>query len=197
MADGNAGYTLPARSRWAGSWSGWGSCWLEEPIKQRDVYAGYERLAAVLDIALAGGEVLRNRGAAVEFLARAAVDIVQPEPVICGGVGETIWIAELAELHQIAAMPHTSNSAIGIAAALQVLASRRPRRARRPHQPFLEFGVDDNPYRAALLATPLEFQDGWVTIPTGPGLGVEIDEDYVRHHAVEKRIIDASGVRTA
>ena len=104
--------------------------------------------------------------------------------MICGGIGETLWIAEPAELHQIAAMPHTSNSAIGIAAALQVLAAMPdPTRSPSSPTPFLEFGVDDNPYRSALLATPLEFKDGWVTIPTGPGLGVEIDEDYVRHHA--------------
>ena len=186
MADGNAGYTFAGAVQMGRVLERLGFLWWEEPIRQRDTYAGYERLAAVLDIALAGGEVLPNRGAAVEFLARAAVDIVQPEPVICGGVGETIWISGLADLHGIAAMPHTSNSAIGLAAALQVLAAQPPttRSIGASPEPFLEFGVDDNPYRSALLATPLEFVDGWVTIPTGPGLGVEIDEEYVRRHAV-------------
>ena len=186
MADGNAGYTFAGAVEMGRVLEHLGFLWWEEPIRQRDTYAGFERLAAILDIALAGGEVLPNRGEAVEFLARRAVDIVQPEPVICGGIGETIWIAELADLHAIAAMPHTSNSGIGIAAALQVLAAQPPttRSIGASPEPLLEFGVDDNPYRSGILATPLEFKDGWVTIPSGPGLGVEIDEDYVRTHAV-------------
>jgi D-galactarolactone cycloisomerase len=184
MADGNAAYTFAGAVEMGRVLERLGFVWFEEPLRQRDTYAGYERLAAVLDIALAGGEVLANRGAAVEFLGRAAVDIVQPEPVICGGIGETLWIADLADLHAIAAMPHTSNSAIGIAAALQVLAVQpNPTRSPSSPDPFLEYGVDDNPHRTGLLATPLEFEDGWVTIPTGPGLGVDIDEDYVRRHA--------------
>jgi D-galactarolactone cycloisomerase len=184
MADGNAAYTFAGAVEMGRVLEHHGFVWFEEPLKQRDVYAGYERLAAVLDIALAGGEVLENRGQAADFLRRAAVDIVQPEPVICGGVGETIWISELADIHAIAAMPHTSNSAIGIAAALQVLAALPdPTRSPASPAPFLEYGVDDNPHRSGLLATPLEFREGWVTIPTGPGLGVEIDEDYLRRHA--------------
>ena len=155
-------------------------------------------MAAALDIALAGGEILQKRSEAIELLARRAVDIVQPEPVICGGIAETLWIAELAAVHSIAAMPHTSNNALGIAAGLQVLAACPIRPCRRASdQLFLEYGVDDNPHRSGLLATPLPFVDGWASIPEGPGLGVEIDEDYLRHHAVETRVIDASGVRTA
>jgi D-galactarolactone cycloisomerase len=185
MADGNAAYTYAGAVEMGRVLERLGFIWFEEPIRQRDVYAGYERLAAALDIALAGGEALENRGTAAEFLARAAVDIVQPEPVICGGVGETLWIAELADLHAIAAMPHTSNSALGIAAALQVLSALPdPTRSPSSPAPYLEYGVDDNPHRTGLLATPLEFHDGWVTIPTGPGLGVEIDQEYVRRHAV-------------
>ena len=184
MADANAAYTFAGAVEMGRVLERLGFAWFEEPLKQRDVYAGYERLAAVLDVALAGGEVLENRGQAVEFVRRAAVDIVQPEPVICGGVGEALWISELADLHAIAALPHTSNSAIGIAAALQVLAALPdPTRSPASPAPFLEYGVDDNPHREGLLATPLEFRDGWVTIPSGPGLGIEIDEAYVRRHA--------------
>jgi D-galactarolactone cycloisomerase len=194
MADGNAAYTFPGAVAMGRVLERLGFVWFEEPLRQRDMYAGYERLAAALDIALAGGEVLDSRAAAREFLARAPVDIVQPEPVICGGVGETLWIAELADLHAIAAMPHTSNSAIGIAAALQILAVLpNPTRSPSSPEPFLEYGVDDNPHRSGLLATPIEFRDGWVTIPDGPGLGVELDEDYLRHHAVDARV--AAGAR--
>ena len=51
--------------------------------------------------------------------------------------------------------------------------------------------------RAGLLATPMPFTDGWATIPDGPGLGVEIDEAYLAHHAVAHTVIDAAGARPA
>ena len=62
---------------------------------------------------------------------------------------------------------------------------------------LLEVGVDDNPHRAGLLAEPMPFKDGWATVPDGPGLGVEIDEEYLANHAVSHTVIDAAGARPA
>jgi D-galactarolactone cycloisomerase len=82
-------------------------------------------------------------------------------------------------------MPHTSNSAIGIAAGLQVLAlTPDPTASPASQAPLLEFGVDDNPWRERLLQEPFAPSDGWLTIPNGPGLGVDVDEAFVRAHAV-------------
>ena len=198
MADGNAGYTFPRAIEMGKILERLGFIWFEEPVHQREGYAGYPRLAAALDIALAGGEILESRSAAIALLGNGGVDIVQPEPVICGGITETLWIADLAAVHSIAAMPHTSNNAIGIAAGLQVLASLPdPNRSPASDLLYLEYGVDDNPHRTGLLATPLQFDNGWVTVPDGPGLGIEIDEAYLRHHAVETRTVDAAGSRVA
>jgi len=198
MADGNAGYTFPRAIEMGKVLERLGFVWFEEPVHQREGYAGYPRLAAALDIALAGGEIMQSRSEAIALLGSGGVDIVQPEPVICGGVTETLWIADLAAVHSIAAMPHTSNNAIGIAAGLQVLACLPdPNRSPASDLLYLEYGVDDNPHRTGLLATPLRLSDGWVAVPDGPGLGVEIDEAYLRHHAVETRTIDATGSRVA
>jgi L-alanine-DL-glutamate epimerase-like enolase superfamily enzyme len=167
-------------------------------MRQRGLYAGYEQLSAALDITLAGGEILQSRAEAVQLLARRAVDVVQPEPVICGGIAEALWIADLAAVHSIAAMPHTSNNALGIAAGLQVLACLpNPTLSPASDELFLEYGVDDNPHRAGVLATPFEFENGWATIPDGPGLGVEVDEPYLRKHAIATTVIDAAGARPA
>ncbi len=198
MADGNAGYTLPRAIEMGRILGALGFTWFEEPLRQRDGYSGYEHLRAALDIALAGGEILQSRSAAVELLGRRAVDVVQPEPVICGGIADTLWIADLAATHTIPAMPHTSNNALGIAAGLQVLACLPdPTRSPASDELFLEVGVDDNPHRAGLLATPMPFKDGWATVPDGPGLGVEIDEAYLAHHAVSHTVVDAAGARPA
>jgi D-galactarolactone cycloisomerase len=183
-ADGNAGFTFPEAMRMGGILRDLGFLWFEEPLDQWGGYVGYERLAAALPIALSGGEVLMSRAAATEFLARRAVDIVQPEPVIIGGVGEALFVGSLARIHGIATMPHTSNSAIGIAAGLQVLAlTPDPTASPASRAPMLEFGVDDNPWRDRLTGGFVR-SDGWMTIPTGPGLGVEVDEPFVRGHAV-------------
>ncbi len=196
MADGNAGYTFPRAIEMGKVLERLGFVWFEEPIHQREGYAGYERLRAGLDIALAGGEIIEKRSAAIDFLARGCADIIQPEPVICGGIAETLWISELAAVHSIAAMPHTSNNAIGIAAALQALAClHEPNRSPASDQLYLEYGMDDNPHRAGLLSSGIEFKDGWATVPTGPGLGVEVDEAYLRQHAVEIRTVDSVGAR--
>lgn len=196
MADGNAGYTFPRAIEMGKVLERLGFVWFEEPIHQREGYAGYERLRDGLDIALAGGEIIEKRSAAIDFLARGCADIIQPEPVICGGIAETLWISELAAVHSIAAMPHTSNNAIGIAAALQALACLpEPNRSPASDQLYLEYGMDDNPHRAGLLSHGIEFKDGWATVPTGPGLGVEVDEAYLRQHAVEIRTVDSAGAR--
>jgi D-galactarolactone cycloisomerase len=188
MADGNAAYTYPDAIRMGRVLEQLGFVWFEEPLRQRDGYVNYERLHHGLGIALAAGEILLNRIEAESFLARGCADIVQPEPVICGGIAETLFISELAAVHGVTAMPHTSNSAIGIAAGLQVLACL-PNPTRSPASPelFLERGVDDNPHRTGLLKSNWEMVDGYAMVPDGPGLGVEVDEDYLRRHATEVR----------
>ena len=59
-------------------------------------YRGYPELAAALDIALAGGEMLQTRDQFKELFERRAVDIVQPDVTLCGGIGEMLFIADLA-----------------------------------------------------------------------------------------------------
>jgi len=183
-ADGNAGYTFGGAVRMGKILGDLGFLWFEEPLNQWGGYAAYERLAEALEITLSGGEVLMSRPAAAEFLARRAVDLVQPEPVIVGGVGEAVFVGALARIYGIASMPHTSNSAIGIAAALQVLAvTPDPTASPASLVPLLEFGVDENPWRERLLVDAFAPADGWLTIPSGPGLGVDVDEAFVRAHA--------------
>ncbi len=171
-----------------------GFLWLEEPMEQRGGYVGYSRLRDLLDIPLAGGEALMTRVRARQLFESGSVDIVQPEPVVAGGVTEVVAMAEMASLYGIVTVPHTSNSAIGIAAALQVIACL-PDYTRSPStpEPLLEYGVDESPWRRDLLASAFEMSEGWVTIPTGPGLGVEIAEDHLRSVAVEHRSGQQSG----
>lgn len=193
MADGNAGFTFREAVRTGRALDELGFLWFEEPLNQWDGYLGYERLAAAMDIQLAGGEVTMSRGAAASLVDRGGVDIYQPEPVICGGIGEAIFIAELARLNAIAAAPHTSGSAIGIAAAIQAIACLRdPTRLPLHGLPLLEVGTDPSPWRLELFGAPIPMQAGWVDVPTGPGLGFDVDEAFVRRRAKEVRVAMAA-----
>ncbi len=191
MADGNAAYDIAESIRVGRALDVLGFRWLEEPMPQRGGYAAYERLAAALDIALAGGEITQSRHAALETMQRGCFDIIQPEPVIVGGIGEAIWIGELARLHGLGCVPHTSGSIIGIAAALHALATI-PDASTSPATvtPFLEVGTDPNPWRSELPTTDiLALEDGHVRIPTGPGLGVDIDEGFLRSQARTRQVV--------
>lgn len=185
LADGNAAYTFKEAVRMGRILTDLEFFWYEEPMEQRSAYVAYDRLAATLDIELAGGEALATATDARHLFERRAVDIVQPDPVIIGGVSAALGIAELAACYGIRMTPHTSNSAIGISAGLQVLACV-PDSTRGPStpEPLLEYGIDDSPWRRTLLTTPHEVVGGRVAIPTGPGFGVEIDEEHVRAMAI-------------
>jgi D-galactarolactone cycloisomerase len=191
MADGNAAYDISESIRIGHILDRLGFRWLEEPTPQRGGYAAYERIAAALDIALAGGEITQGRHAALETIQRGCFDIIQPEPVIVGGIGEAVWVGEMARLHGLGCVPHTSGSILGIAAALHALATI-PDASTSPATvtPFLEVGTDPNPWRERLvIGDPLALEDGFVRIPTGPGLGVEIDEEFLRAQAVTHQVI--------
>jgi L-alanine-DL-glutamate epimerase-like enolase superfamily enzyme len=125
-----------------------------------------------------------SRHQARELLARGGLDVIQPEPVICGGIGEALWIAGLAALDGVPCLPHTSNAAIGIAAAMTV-AGCLPAISRSPVEPLplLEIGLDECPWRTDLADLPGPGADGFVDLPTGPGLGVVVDEAFVRSRA--------------
>lgn len=186
MVDGNAAYSLPDAIRMGRVLTELGFRWYEEPMQQRGGYVGYDRLTETLDIAIAGGEGSLSRTDALRLLTRNAVDVIQPDPVICGGVGDALAIADMAALHGVTTVPHASNNAIGIAASLQIVATLADAtRSPSVPDPLLEYGIDENPNRTRLLVEPPILVDGWFDVPDGPGLGIEIDEEYLRAAAIE------------
>ena len=190
LSDASGAYTPREAIRMGRELERLGFHWFEGPLLEWEGYVGYEQLPPVLDIAVAGGEVTFARESLRAQLERGAYDIVQPDVVICGGIGEALFYAELARLHAVGCVPHTSGGAIGIAAALQLhslLAD--PTRLPTTDPPLLEVGFGPNPLRTDVLAAGWQVRDGWVDVPTGPGLGVTVDEAYVRATAVEHRVV--------
>ncbi len=180
MADGNGAYTFDESRRLGETLERLGFRWLEEPLPTAD-YAAYAPLATDLAIPLAGGEILESADAATPFLSGGSFDLVQPDVSICGGIGGVLEIAAAATEAGRWAVPHACSGAIATAATLQVLALLDvPNDAPAWAEPLLEFDVGENPIRTDIAATPLVPLDGWMAIPDGPGLGLEIDETAVR-----------------
>jgi D-galactarolactone cycloisomerase len=185
MADANAAYSSALALQVAPTLRELEFDWLEEPLPQSG-YVGYPELRAKLDLPLAGGESLTTRSAAHASLQRGCFDIIQPDVSICGGITECLFIGELARLSAVRCIPHCWGGGVMLAATLQ-LAALLPDPSRMPgaDSPLLEFDVTENPFRTELcVGTPFELRDGFVDLPTRPGLGVEIDESGLRRYAV-------------
>jgi D-galactarolactone cycloisomerase len=184
LVDANGAYTLPRALAVGRALEGLGFGWFEEPLmRSRDglSYPGYERLTAALAIPVAAGEGLETRSAFAAFLARGAAEIVQPDVGICGGIGEALFVAELAALHGRQCIPHCWGGAVMLAATLQLLALLPAvEEIGDGGLPLLEFDVFENPLMRVVAAPFALDGDGCVAIPDGPGLGVEVDEEQVR-----------------
>jgi D-galactarolactone cycloisomerase len=183
-ADGNGAYTLSSAIQMGKELERLRFYWWEEPLPQPN-YTAYEVLTDKLDIAIAAGEGLDSRGAFKEVIARRAMDIVQPDPCLCGGIRECLFVGELARLYGIQCIPHCWSGAIVVAAVLHVLALLPdPSWARVTETPMLELDVVENPFREDLVTQPFRVRDGLVDVPTGPGLGIEVNEDVIKHYLI-------------
>jgi D-galactarolactone cycloisomerase len=158
--------------------------WFEEPISPEDL-DGYAELRAHLDVPIAGGENEFTKFGFREILARRAMDIIQPDVCAAGGLTECKKIAALAQAHAVQCVPHAWGTAIGLAATLHYLASLPDTPpCLVPMPPLLEYEQTFNPFRDELSLGKIAHQNGWVDVPTGPGLGIEIDRKILDRYKV-------------
>ena len=146
--------------------------WFEEPVPPENVDE-MARVAAHTSIPIATGERLLTKYEFVEVLAKQAAQILQLDVGHCGGILESKKIAGMAEAHYAMIAPHMYCGPVAAAAAVQ-LATCSPN--------FLIQEYNATPFHDALLVEPLQFENGFITPPVRPGLGVELDEDMVREH---------------
>jgi D-galactarolactone cycloisomerase len=154
--------------------------WFEEPVPPEDV-DGHLRVKSALSIPIASGECEFTRYGFRELLERRAVDIVQPDTCAAGGLSECKKIADMAAAYGVRFAPHVWGTGIAIAAGLQLLAvtSSFTPPSLRPLEPMLEFDQTEHPVRKVLLIEPIEHQNGLVAVPTGHGLGIEVNREVL------------------
>jgi D-galactarolactone cycloisomerase len=177
MIDANHGYDVIEAVRLGRAAAQYDIDWFEEPVVPEQLGA-YREVRAAQPIPVAGGETWHSRWGMREPVETRAVDILQPDLAGVGGFTEAKRVADMAALHGIRVVPHVWGTAVHIAAALQFMAAMIPSPVRvNPIEPILEFDRTDNPFRQAVIRTPIEHVNGVVNIPDGPGLGIEINRD--------------------
>jgi galactonate dehydratase len=156
---------------------------IEEPVLSENSEALRE-IANHTTIPIATGERMFSRWDFKDILKEGYVDIVQPDLSHAGGITEVKKIASMAEAYDVALAPHCPLGPIALAACLQVDATS--------HNAFIQeqsLGIHYNEGSDLLDyikdKSVFDYKDGYVAIPHGPGLGIEIDEDYVREKAKE------------
>lgn len=158
--------------------------WYEEPLPPDDL-AGYQELRRMLGIPISGGESLAGPAAFREMIQRRAVDIVQPDVAVCGGVSTLQRVQALADANHVRLLPHCWGSALSFAASLHYLATV-PDGAPSvtPSEPLLEYDRSENPLRDTLLVDNLRQEGGYLPVPQGPGLGVTVDPEQLQRFSV-------------
>nr|WP_290693662.1 mandelate racemase/muconate lactonizing enzyme family protein [Halomonas sp. UBA3074] len=187
MIDANHGYDYLEAIELGKRAVQYGIDWFEEPVLPEQI-STYEAVRAGQPIPVASGENWHGRYAMHEPLTRRAVDIVQPDICGVGGFSEMRRVADMAALHGVRLVPHVWGTAVCLAASLQFMAALPPNPPRRnPIEPIMEFDRTENPFRQAVVLTPLEHHQGVMAIPDGPGLGIEINRDALSTFALREK----------
>ena len=156
---------------------------VEEPVACQNVDVMAD-IARGTHLPIATGERIFTKWGFREILEKGAASILQPDLCHAGGITEVRLIAGMAEAYYAAIAPHNPLGPISLAAGIQLSAAI-------PN--FLcqeQVSLGDG-----YLKTPFEIQDGYIEIPRGPGLGIELDEDAMDgkmgHNWTNKQTYDA------
>lgn len=154
---------------------------IEEPVLSEH-YEALKELAPLTSTPIALGERLFSRWDFKRVLSEGYVDIIQPDPSHAGGITETRKIAAMAEAYDVALALHCPLGPIALATCLQIDAGC--------YNAFIQeqsLGIHYNAANDLLDYVSnrdvFKYEDGMVAIPQGPGLGIEVNEEYVKERA--------------
>ncbi|MFN8526893.1 MAG: mandelate racemase/muconate lactonizing enzyme family protein [Chloroflexota bacterium] len=176
MLDTNCPWT-PAEARaMARALEPYRLAWLEEPIWPPEDYEALAELRRSTSIPIALGENEATAFGFRDIIAKGAADVLQPSVIKVGGIGELRRVATLAAAANLTLTPHSFYFGPGLAATLHVAAA------------LTGSGLVEYPsyeLEAPLLASPITPDRGVVSPPSGPGLGIELNQDALRRYAAD------------
>jgi D-galactarolactone cycloisomerase len=160
--------------RTASMLASYGVEWFEEPLPP-DALEDYTDLRREAPVRIAGGETLTRRQSFLPWLRARAFDVVQPDVTKVGGLSEQRRIAHAAESHGIGFVGHGWNTAVGLAADLQLASAL-------PCTELIEYKTG-SPYVDELTIEGFELDpDGMLAVPDRPGLGITLDPEAVSRY---------------
>jgi galactonate dehydratase len=154
--------------------------WYEEPIDAADM-DGLAEVRRRITLPVVTGEALYSKNQFAQVFAHRAADILNPDVCNCGGILALKEIAAMAEPWHVTMSPHNYNSTtIGLACTLQVAACI-------PNFLITEYFVNFESVGREIAKCSFEVQDSYIALPTGAGLGVELDEAALARRPVTER----------
>jgi L-alanine-DL-glutamate epimerase-like enolase superfamily enzyme len=153
-----------------------------EVTLQHDDLLGHARLSRASPIRICGAELAATRWEIREWIETGKVSVVQPDISRCGGLTEIKRIAEMCEMAGVEVIPHAWKTGI-------LAQAGRHFQAACPAAPFFEFispGVYDSPLRRDLLSPEPTVTAGYMELPTGSGLGIELNEEVVERYRADR-----------
>jgi len=176
MCDAHGTFTVAEAKRFAWMVRDCDLSWFAEPVAA-DVKQGMAEVRATGHAPIAAGESEYTRFDFRDLIAHRAVDVLQPDLAICGGLTEAMRIGTLASAHNLLLAPHLWAGAPAFAAGLHVAAAS-------PAGAILEYSLGANPMLHELIEERFLPEDGRIAIPDRPGLGITVREDVLRAHTV-------------
>ncbi len=149
--------------------------WLEEPLSQDD-RKGYAELCRRSPVPIAAGEGDVTHWDFEDLIERG-VRVVQPDVAFCGGLTVCRRVSEMTEARGIRSVPHCFSTGINLAASLHWMAAV-------PNGDLVEYCLRPSPLMRKLVSNLPPLVDGRVPVPTGPGLGIELDPEIIARYRV-------------
>ena len=156
-----------------------GLLWLEDPVRWE--WGNVDALAKITmqtSTPICTGEILYGAKNHRELIVKQACDLLEPDFPRSGGPIELRRIAEMAEMYYMSVAPHNMSSPITAIAAAHVCATI-------PNFLALEYHSRNIPLWSTMLDFKDPIQNGYITLPDGPGLGIELDETEIAKHLPE------------
>lgn len=183
LVEGHNRFTVEQALRIARKIAPYNPTWFETPVAPQNISAMVE-VARQAPVPIACGEDFSNKQQFAELLKHDAVHILQPEPLNVGGILATRQIAAMVDAHFGVVAPHSAQGPVCSAACAHINAAT-------PnffiHEIFDEFNYEDAEWERDVIVNPVTIKNGYVEIPTKPGLGIDLNFKEIPKHPYKRQ----------
>ncbi|MBI9094036.1 MAG: mandelate racemase/muconate lactonizing enzyme family protein [Sphaerochaeta sp.] len=185
MVDPNHAYNACSAIKMAKGIEPYNILWIEEPVPPEDIQ-GYLEVKSATSISISGGEAEFTAYGFKNLIDARAIDILQPDCCITGGLTAFNRIVTLAKIANIQCYPHVWGSGIAVAAGLHASFSMPDfPEALVASKVYFELDRTENIFREKINKNPLVIRDGYIDLPQSTeGLGIEIDRDLIKKYQI-------------